>query len=342
MQVPTRPLSLKDIPLEIDRFNKAQLNLYQCQEEYKKKVGLSVYTRNNLPFHPKALEAELNDIKDHFHLLSKNYVEFLAKEKFLQCILQEPPLEITELDKTIEKEEAAFKKEMDYYIQQVDELGQQIVMLAQSIEQTRSKLLNHAEEASSILDQITQVEEEIMRIDSIVSKQSKLTIEEAKSILRRQTTDMSKIQKAITEKKDSIEEHKWHVEDLEQEVRQLQTNADKIKAKADNAVYQNHRRDEKVEKSYYQYIEMSNLCNQLFGVEKIEFESNSLINIYFKKPANTVLHFEIDIISNQIQDAKITGTIVPIQDFIKAAKQKPAYDGIRIITLETLARLRRL
>lgn len=155
------------------------------------------------------------------------------------------------------------------------------------------------------MDQITQVEEEIMRIDSIVSKQSKLTIEEAKSILRRQTADMSKIQKAITEKKDSIEEHKWHVEDLEQEVMQLQATADKIKAKADNAVYRNHRRDERVEKSYYQYLEMSDLCNQLFGVEKIEFESNSLINIYFKKPKNTVLHFEIDIINNQIQDAKV-------------------------------------
>lgn len=54
--------------------------------------------------------------------------------------MQEPPLEITELDKTIEKEEAAFKKEMDYYIQQVDELGQQIVMLAQSIEQSKTNL----------------------------------------------------------------------------------------------------------------------------------------------------------------------------------------------------------
>lgn len=54
--------------------------------------------------------------------------------------MQEPPLEITELDKTIEKEEAAFKKELDYYIQQVDELGQQIIMLAQSIEQSKATL----------------------------------------------------------------------------------------------------------------------------------------------------------------------------------------------------------
>lgn len=80
-------------------------------------------------------------MQDHFHLLSKNYVEFLAKEKFLQCILQEPPLEITELDKTIEKEETAFKKELDYYVQHVDELGQQIIMLARSIEQSKATFI---------------------------------------------------------------------------------------------------------------------------------------------------------------------------------------------------------
>ncbi|CEP14287.1 hypothetical protein [Parasitella parasitica] len=337
--MPTKPLNLKEISLEIDRFNKAQLNLYDCQEDYKKKVGLSGHTRNNLPFHPKALETELNDIKvEHFDRLSRNYIEFLAKEKFLQCILQEPPLEITELDDTVAREKT-LKKELERYIQQVDDLGKQIAKLALSIEQKRSKTQTIIEEATDTFDQIIQVEEEIARIDNIVAKQSQRTIEEAKSLLVRQTEDITKLNKVMMEKKDSIGDHKWRIEDLEEEVRQLQLDADKIKAEADNAIHMSRMKDERVEVNYNQYIETTNLCNQLFGVDKIEFESNSMIHLYLR---NTVLHVEIDLIKNQIHNVKITGTTVPIEDFVKVAQQTSANEGIRIITLETLARLKRL
>ncbi|KAI8638048.1 hypothetical protein BD408DRAFT_352629, partial [Parasitella parasitica] len=285
------------------------LNLYVCQEDYKKKVGLSGHTRNNLPFHPKALETESNDIKEHFSRLSRNYIEFLAKEKFLQCILQEPPLEITELDKTA-AEEMTFKNELERYMQQVDELGKQIAMLAQSIEQKRSKTQTIVEEATDTFDQITQVEAEIARIDNIVSKQSQRTIEEAKSLLVRQTEDITKLNKVMMEKKDSIEDHKWHIEDLEEEVRQLQSDADKAKAEADKAILMSRMKDEQVEVNYNQYVETTKLCNQLFGVDKIEFESNSMIHIFLR---NTALHVEIDLIRNQIHDVKVGS--LPLRQF---------------------------
>ncbi|KAL9539841.1 hypothetical protein MBANPS3_010031 [Mucor bainieri] len=63
MQRPSKPDSLAELRQDIERFKSEKLNLNGSQEEYKTKVGLSGHTRNNLPFHPKALENELKDIK---------------------------------------------------------------------------------------------------------------------------------------------------------------------------------------------------------------------------------------------------------------------------------------
>lgn len=44
---------LNNIPLQINEF----------EEGYKEKVGLSGQANNGLPFHPKALEVELQDMR---------------------------------------------------------------------------------------------------------------------------------------------------------------------------------------------------------------------------------------------------------------------------------------
>ena len=81
----------------------------------------------------------IRHFKEHFANLSKNYVECVAREKFLQFMLQEPPLEITEAEQDqASEEEKILKKEVDHYLKQVEELGQQISTQAQLVEQSKA------------------------------------------------------------------------------------------------------------------------------------------------------------------------------------------------------------
>ncbi|EPB86166.1 hypothetical protein HMPREF1544_07068 [Mucor circinelloides 1006PhL] len=306
MQRPPKPNSLTELPKEIERFKDEQLNLDRFQVEYKNEVGLSGHTRNNLPFHPKALQNELNDTKEHFANLSKNYVECVAREKFLQFMLQEPPLEITEAEQDqASEEEKILKKEVDHYLKQVEELGQQISTQAQLVEQNRSKAQDAANKATFAMDQITDMEEEIARIDKKVSNQSQFTVAEAKSLLDQQTKEITKLHNDLMEKKLRNADLKWNLEDSEAEVRQLEATAEKKKLEEEQAVINKRNRDRNVEESYYRYLDATDLCNQLFGVETIKFESDSSVFIYFMKPRDTVLHVEIDISKNQIRNAKV-------------------------------------
>jgi hypothetical protein len=76
--------------------------------------------------------------------LESNYIELLAQEKFLQYILQEPPLSIVETHSTRRELDAVEAKCKKYGLQ-VQELGQQIMFIAKSIEAGKSKI--KAEEA---------------------------------------------------------------------------------------------------------------------------------------------------------------------------------------------------
>lgn len=66
-------------------------------------------------------------------------MEAVAKKNFLQYMLQEPPLEISEAeqDEALE-EEKALKKLLDQCMLQVEELEQKISMQAQSAEQCKA------------------------------------------------------------------------------------------------------------------------------------------------------------------------------------------------------------
>ncbi|GAN02983.1 hypothetical protein MAM1_0032c02433 [Mucor ambiguus] len=343
MQRLSKPDYLAEMRQEIERFKTEKLNLDESQEEYKTKVGLSGHTRSNLPFHPKALENELKDIKEHFANLSKNYMEAVAKKNFLQYMLQEPPLEISEGEQNqASVEEKALEEEMNRYILLVEELEQQISLQAQSVEQSRATALKIADKATNDLDQIDHMEQEIARIEEKVSNQSPYTVEEAKAFLNQQTDEMANINRVSYEKKIRIPDLKWRVEDLEADIKQLEADLEKKNAEAEEAIINKRNRDKEVEESYYHFLDATDLCNRLFGVETIKFESDSLVSIHYMKPKNSVLHVEIDTVSNQIHDAKISGTVVPIQDIVEMAKGRSVNEGIRIIALETLARLKRL
>lgn len=155
------------------------------------------------------------------------------------------------------------------------------------------------------MDQITDMEEEIARIDKKVSNQSQFTVAEAKSLLDQQTKEITKLHNDLMEKKLRNADLKWNLEDSEAEVRQLEATAEKKKLEEEQAVINKRNRDKNVEESYYRYLDATDLCNQLFGVETIKFESDSSVFIYFMKPRDAVLHVEIDINKNQIRNAKV-------------------------------------
>ncbi|KAF1806230.1 hypothetical protein FB192DRAFT_1337684 [Mucor lusitanicus] len=308
MQTPSKPdylTEMRHIFREIERFKNEKLNLDEFQEEYKAKVGLSGHSRNNLPFHPKALENELKDLKEHFANLFKNHMEAVAKKNFLQYMLQEPPLEISEKEQEQAlAEEKALKGQMDRYFLLVEELEQQISLQAKSAEQSRAAALKFADKAIDELDQMDQMEEQIARIEEKVSNKSPYTMEEAKALLNQQTDEIAKINRDSYEKKISIPDLKWRVEDLEADIKQLEAELEKKNAEAEEAVINKRNRDREVEESYYHFLDATDLCNRLFGVEAIKFESDSSVSIHYIKPKNAVLHVEIDTNSNQIHDAK--------------------------------------
>ncbi|KAK4520616.1 Mevalonate kinase [Mucor velutinosus] len=306
MQRPSKPDYLTEMRKEIERFKDEKLNLDESQEEYKNKVGLSGHARNNLPFHPKALGNELKDIKEHFANLSENYMEAVAKKNFLQYMLQEPPLEISEGEQEqASAEESALKKEMERYILLVEELEHLISLQAQSVEQSRATALKIADKAIDDLDLIDHMEEEMARIEEKVSNQSSYTVEEAKALLNQQTDEIAKINRDSYEKKIRIPDMRWRVEDLEADIKQLEADLEKKNAEAEQAVINKRNRDREVEESYYHFLDATDLCNRLFGVETIKFESDSSVSIHYMKPKNSVLHVEIDTTSNQIHDAKV-------------------------------------
>ncbi|KAL9539840.1 hypothetical protein MBANPS3_010030 [Mucor bainieri] len=270
-------------------------------------------------------------------------METVAMKNFLQYMLQEPPLEISEGEQEQALvEEKALKEEMNRYISRVEELERQISKDAQRVEQSRATALKIADKAADDLDQIEHMEVEIARIEEKVSNQSPYTVEEAKAMLNQQTDEIANINRDSYEKRIRIPDLKWRVEDLEADIKQLEVDLKKKRAEADEAITNKRNRDKEVEESYYHFLDATDLCNRLFGVETIKFESDSSISIHYTKPKNSVLHVEIDTTSNQVHDAKITGTVVPIQDIVEMAKGRIAGEGIRIIALEALARLKKL
>lgn len=165
-----------------------------------------------------------------------------------------------------------------------------------------------ADKATDDLDLIDHMEEEITRIDEKVSNQSPYTVEEAKLLLNQQTDEIAKLNRDSYEKKMIIPDMKWRVEDLEADVERLEAELEKKNAEAEQAVINKRNRDKDVEESYYHFLDATDLCNRLIGVETIKFESDSSIFIHYKKPKDSVLHVEIDSDNNQIQTAKASTT----------------------------------
>lgn len=165
-----------------------------------------------------------------------------------------------------------------------------------------------ADKATDDLDLIDHMEEEIARIDEKVSNQSPYTVKEAKSLLNQQTDEIARLNRDSYEKKMIIPDMKWRVEDLEADVERLEAELEKKNAEAEQAVINKRNRDKDVEESYYHFLDATDLCNRLIGVETIKFESDSSISIRYKKPKDSVLHVEIDTDNNQIQTAKASTT----------------------------------
>ncbi|KAI7905696.1 uncharacterized protein BX663DRAFT_549664 [Cokeromyces recurvatus] len=304
MQIPVKPDSLIKLPLEIEQLNKTQTHLFQGQEEYKHKARLLTGTQDDTSLHPKAFEEELKDLQDHFQSLQKHYNEVFTQQMFLERLLEPSPFPVMNLNESEQKAEA-LKEELNSYTFQIEDLKNQIKFLSQSLEAARKDSTHVIDEATNMLDQITAMEEEIKRIDSLISRQSKYTIEEAKIILKGQTEEITKLNRAIVEKQDNIEEQQWTVEDLEEEVNQLNEKAEELTKTSNKVLSMNQQKNKQIEEDYFRYIDYVNMCNQMYGVERIDFESSTKIRITYAKPIEAVLHIELNDTGNRIENVKV-------------------------------------
>ncbi|KAI8086982.1 uncharacterized protein B0P05DRAFT_585205 [Gilbertella persicaria] len=337
----TRPESLNDLSDRITEFKATKLNIDHQVDAFKHQVGLVGNTRRNLPFHPKALEAELEDLKGHLDQLQTTYEQLLTKEKFVQYLLQEPPLEITDLHST-EQEEQFAQVELNGRIQLVKKLLQDIRFKAESIQESRSSAFEVANDTIHVLDEINVMQEQIDRLNQLLGHSSGLTIAEATLLVEKNRQQITDIQAQIDQKQDIITEEQWKVDDLVEEVKQLKSKADALESKAAYALRQNRQGDPRIDKEYEEYQMHIDMCNHLFGIQKIEFASSSSLDIVYQPPIHNTLHIELDTTKDKVVYASITHAFVRIDDLVKMAGQLNANDGIRLITMETLARLKRV
>lgn len=56
------------------------------------------------------------------------------------------------------------------------------------------------------------------------------------------------------------------------------------------------------DKHICRYKRHTDLCNHMFGIEKIEFESNTAIHVIYAEPIQAILHIQLDMTNSKILD----------------------------------------
>ncbi|KAG1450983.1 hypothetical protein G6F55_009413 [Rhizopus delemar] len=318
---------LKELQKNVEQAVSINLNLFQYQEEYRQKVEPIQHD-----LHPKALESELQNIKDNFEILQQNYVNVKAKERILQSLFDDPHVKISVEEiiqtgnrkfkvynqsakekltfththtKKIESKKNQLKKTVDDYVLETETLQEDIYNIVHAIEQFRRGLLSRAEDANKILADIEGMEKEVDRIETFVSNQSTFTIEEASELAAKQENELTALASQMEERKEAIEEQMYAIEDLEEEVNNLSEESQRAEDKANRLLKLNAKRNPIIESEYKTLKKAMEACKQMSGIEKIEYESNTAIHIIFAKPITTILHVYLDESENHISNASV-------------------------------------
>ncbi|KAG1147125.1 hypothetical protein G6F37_009385 [Rhizopus arrhizus] len=289
---------LKELQKNVQQAVSTNLNLFQYQEEYRQKVEPIQHD-----LHPKALESELQNIKDDFEILQQNYVNVKAKERILQSLFDDPHVKIS-VEEIIQTGNRKFKT-VDDYVLETETLQEDIYNIVHAIEQFRQGLLSRAEDANKILADIEGMEKEVDRIETFVSNQSTFTIEEASELAAKQENELTALASQMEERKEAIEEQMYAIEDLEEEVNNLSEESQRAEDKANRLLKLNAKRNPIIESEYKTLKKAMEACKQMSGIEKIEYESNTAIHITFAKPITAILHVYLDESENHISNASV-------------------------------------
>ncbi|KAI9257538.1 hypothetical protein EDC94DRAFT_650018 [Helicostylum pulchrum] len=297
-----------------------ELNRPQCIEDLSSKIQELKQARLNLIQPKKAHPNQLLDLKKQFNTnLRENFINHYAKSKFLQCILQDPPVLITdnilhEIDQTNQNKQNT----MEICTTQIDKLKTEIYGRERQITEglititvckwykDLTNILDSKKRVrvEQVLKEISAQEAEVKRIKSELSGQGQ-TIEECKDTLAQQVIDVEMISKIVDQRQEQVEDYIWKNHKTQKSKEGLKKKVDEKTNKAEVIKKLNTDRDESTEKEYYMYKHAIDTIKKLVGIESIEQESHSLLHITCK---NAVIHVHIDLLKNKISDAYVTGT----------------------------------
>ncbi|KAG2236857.1 hypothetical protein INT48_002670 [Thamnidium elegans] len=274
-----------------------ELNRPQCVEDLSNKIQELKQARLNLIQRKKPHPNQLLDLKKQFNTnLRENFINHYAKSKFLQCILQEPPVLITDnILHEIEQTNQNKQNMMEIYTSEIDKLKNKIQEIEQQITQDSKKRVR----VEQVLKDILTQEAEVKKIKLELSGQGE-TVEECKDILARQVSDVETISKIVDERQEQVEDYIWKNHKTQKSKEGLKKKVDEKTNKAEVIKKLNTERDESTEKEYYIYKNAIDTIKKLVGIESIEHESHSLLHITCKK---AVIHVHIDLLKNKISDA---------------------------------------
>lgn len=170
----------------------------------------------------------------------------------------------------------------------------------------RQSAMDVAHDAVHVLDEIHKMEDQVNTLNQFLSNLSGMTLEEATQQVANHRDEIITIQRLVEQKQDSLEEHQWQIEDLQEEIKQLETKSEGLKEKVAYALQQNRKGDPRIDREYEQYQLQIELCNQLFGIEKVVFVSSSLIHVVYQKPVYDTLDIELDMSRDRVLHAFVS------------------------------------
>ncbi|KAI8086356.1 uncharacterized protein BX664DRAFT_335617 [Halteromyces radiatus] len=331
---------------EVTTLKTLPLTLVEWQREYNERLGLSVNTSGddnaaNLPLHPVTLENELKTYMDFIDKIKTSYLLLEAKSRFLSSILQDPPkqLEPNEVQRLVDSN-IILLEEFTGLQNHSQKLKRDIAKLNFTNEKGRQLLNNRIEEVTKIMDDIHEQKAELTRLQAVNNRHATTrTPEEARAILDQQTKEMAEINKTMDIKRDAVAELEWRIDDEMQEINMLESKLRQVEAQAKEAVEKSEQRDLPAEEQGLWYIQMTTLCNSMFGISKANFDIN-LIQVDYS--TNDQLSIELDPINEVITEISLNNEDIDITDLKKMGNGRHIKDVGSTIVLETLARVKQI
>ncbi|KAG0270344.1 hypothetical protein DFQ27_008359 [Actinomortierella ambigua] len=238
------------------------------------------------------LEGEVEFFKELFDKLKFNYLEQDSKEKFLNGILKDPPLEIKQEDnEELEAKNLETKKMLEDKVQQMEETRQEISDVADTVCRDHAALEKDIIEMTKMLWEMRDMEAELAALKAVEDKYSGMTVKDAQSLLEDQTEALYKVSQEMEETTSKIQDLNWQSSLLaEQNLTLAQERATTERA-AKAAIRASGLRQPKVEMAYKQTTEALARLQEEMGLESITFDedSSTLGLVYQVSPGSSVL-----------------------------------------------------